>query len=82
MEFRGQKVFYYINNKSGVYSCCVDAPKAFDMVHHDKLFDILIDHKVPAVALKSLLHMYQRKCMRTVWKTRFSKQFGTSYVIR
>ncbi len=50
--------------------------------HHDKLFQILRDRKMPAIALRSLLDMYQRQCMRTVWKTKFSRQFGTSNGIR
>ncbi len=75
-------VFYYVNNNSDVYSCCVDVNKAFDRVCHDKLFQILIDRKMPAIALRSVLDMYQRQCMRTVWKAKFSRQFGTSNGIR
>ena len=32
----------YINNGSDVYSCLLDASKAFDRVHHGKLFRILV----------------------------------------
>ncbi len=41
-------VHYYINNKSDVYSC-VDVTKAFDKVRHDKLFERLMETKVPAI---------------------------------
>ncbi len=48
---------YYVNNKSDVYSCCVDATKAFDREKHDKLFDLHIGRKIPALALRALLDM-------------------------
>ncbi len=73
---------YYVNNKSDVYSCCVDATKAFDMVKHDKMFELLIERKIPALALRALLDMYQRQKMRTVWSGVFSRLFGTSNGIR
>ncbi len=59
-------VRYFVNNKSDVYSCCVDSTKVFDRVKHDKLFDMLIERKIPAIVLKVLLYMYQRQKMRTV----------------
>ncbi len=43
---------------------------------------IMTSYKMPAIALRSLLDMYQRQCMRTVWKAKFSRQFGTSNGIR
>ncbi len=69
---------YYVNNKSDVYSCCVDATKAFDMVKHDNLFELLIERKISALAIRALLDMYQRQKMRTVWSGKFSRLFGTS----
>ncbi len=54
-------VCYYVTNKSDVYSCCVDATKAFDRVKHDKLFELLIERKIPALAIRALLDMYQRQ---------------------
>ncbi len=44
-------VCYYVNNNSDVYSCYVDAAKAFEIVRHDKLFDVLKDKKIPALFL-------------------------------
>ena len=37
----------YINNGSDVYSCLLDASKAFDRVHCGKLFRILLSKKLP-----------------------------------
>ncbi len=53
-------VRYYVNNKFDVYSCCVDASKAFDKAKHDKLFELLIERKIPALAFRTLVDMYQR----------------------
>ncbi len=71
-------VHYYINNKSDLYSCCVDATKLFDRVHHDNLFELIIERKVAAIVLRALLITYQRKPMLTVWNGKFSRQFSTS----
>ncbi len=71
-----------MNNKYYVYSCCVDATKAFDRVKHDKLFELLIERKIPELALRALLDMYQRQKMITVWSGEFSRLLGTSHEIR
>jgi hypothetical protein len=60
----------------------VDATNAIDRVWHDKLFDLLIARKVPAIALRALLDMYQRQSMRTMWNGKYSRLFGTSNGIR
>ena len=73
-----------MNNNLNVYACCVDATKAFDRVHHDKLFELLMYsyREIPAIALRALLDVYQRQPMRTVWKGKHSRQFATSNGIR
>ena len=38
-----------INNGSDVYSCLLDASKAFDRVHYGKLFRILLSKKLPYI---------------------------------
>ncbi len=40
---------YYLNNNSDVYTCFIDATKAFDHIRYDKLFQILIDRGMPAL---------------------------------
>ena len=37
---------HYMSNNSNVYSCLLDASKAFDKVHYGKLFHILLNRKV------------------------------------
>ncbi len=77
-----ESVCYYVNNKSDVYSCCVDPTNAFDRVKHVKLFELLIERKIPALAIRALLDMYQRQKIRTVWSGTFFRLFGTSNGIR
>ncbi len=43
---------------------------------------LLIEHKVPAIALWALLDMYERQSMRTMWKEEFSELFTTKNGIR
>ncbi len=69
-------IHYYIDNKSDVYSCCVDTIKAFDS------FNFWFICKVPAKALRTLLDMYEKQCMRTMWKEEFSELFTTTNGIR
>ncbi len=69
---------YYLNNNSDVYTCLIDATKAFDRIRYDKLFQILIDREMPALAVRSMLDLYQRQVVRTVWKGHLSRGFGTS----
>ena len=73
---------YYLNNDSEVFSSCVDASKAFDRVQHDQLFDILIERKVPAIAIRALKDMYTRQQMRTVWNGHHSEKFHTANGVR
>ncbi len=69
---------YYLNNNSDVYTCLIDATKAFDHIRYDKLFQILIDRGRPALVLRSMLDLYQRQVVRTVWNGQLSRGFGTS----
>ena len=45
----------YANEGSNVYSCLLDASKAFDRVHWGRLFKILIERKVPFLFIRILL---------------------------
>ncbi len=71
-------ISYYLNNNSDVYTCFIDATKAFKCIRYDKLFQILIDIGMPALAVRSMLNLYQRQVVRIVWKGNLSRGFGTS----
>ncbi len=66
---------YYLKNNSDVYRCYIDATKAFDRIRYDKLFQILIDRGMLALAVQIT---YQRQVVRTIWKGHLSRGFGTS----
>ncbi len=61
-----EMINYYLNNNSDIYTCFIDATKAFDRIRYDKLFHILIDRGMSALAVRSMLDLYQRQVVRTV----------------
>ena len=75
-------VRYYCNQSSDVYSCYVDATKAFDRVRYDKLFNLLIERGLPPVVIRALLDLYERQQLRTRWKGHTSNIFNTTNGIR
>ena len=75
-------VRHYANHNTDVYSCYVDASKAFDRVRFDKLFTLLIARGIPPIILRSLLNLYKNQLIRTRWKGHMSDMFGTINGIR
>ena len=73
---------HYMNNGSNVYMCCLDASQAFDKIRHDKLFEILIDRKIPPIDLRIVLDLYARQKVRTTWLGEISSAFGANNGIR
>ena len=55
---------YYRQNGSQVYSCLLDASKAFDRIHYGKLFNILISKTLPAFIIRVLFDSYSRQQSR------------------
>ncbi len=66
---------YYLNKKSSVYACMLDASKAFDKVQFGKLFKILVDRKMPAIAIHLLFDNYTRQSICTTWNGTKSHTF-------
>jgi hypothetical protein len=75
-------VRHYANHNTDVYSCYVDASKAFDRVRFDKLFTLLIARGIPPIIFRSLLNLYTKQIIRTRWKGHMSDVFGTINGIR
>ena len=65
----------YINNGSDVYSCLIDASKAFDRVHYGKLFRILLSKKLPILIIKLILDSYLRQSVCVMWDSCKSEYF-------
>ena len=50
---------YYTRQNSPVYTCFLDASKAFDRINHWTLFKKLIDCNVPLLIVRILVFWYQ-----------------------
>ena len=51
----------YINNDITVYSCFLDASKAFDRVHYGILFSILLSKNIPKIVVRLYYDSYMRQ---------------------
>ena len=69
---------YYLRNNSNVYCCMLDASKAFDYVHYDKLFTILRQRGLPFIIICFLLNDYVIQLVRTKFATCYSSSFSVS----
>ena len=54
---------YYTKQKSSVYTCFLDAAKAFDRVSHWTLFSKLINRNIPLVIVRIIAFWYQTQPM-------------------
>jgi len=65
-----------MERSSDVFSCLLDASKAFDKVHYGKLFSVLIDRKLPYIVIRFLLDSYTRQKVCVSWDSVKSRYFG------
>lgn len=72
----------YLNRNSPVFSCFLDATKAFDRVRFDYLFQTLIDRRVNWCDLRLLFDLYSRQKVRTSWHDSHSEYFTACNGIR
>ena len=61
---------------SNVYSCMLDASKAFDRVHFGSLFRLLLKRNLPLGIVRLLLDSYTRQQASTVWDQQKSSFFN------
>ena len=73
---------YYVDRQSSVYTCFVDATKAFDMVKFDKLFLLMIKRGVSGIDLRAIMDLYSHQRIRTVWLGAYSRLFSATNGIR
>ena len=58
-----QTASYFVTHGSSVHAMFLDASKAFDRVLHMKLFEKLIQRKVPICFVRLLKHWYKEQKM-------------------
>ena len=68
----------YIHRGSRVYSCFLDASKAFDRVNHKLLLRLLLKRNVPTPILRFLFSWYQSQTLSVRWNSTLSSGFGVT----
>ena len=77
-----EAVLKYRSLNSNVYSCFLDASKAFDRVNHYVLFDKLLKRGVPLYVVRILIFWYTSQTMYVRWNNVISSGFGVSNGVR
>ena len=75
-------ISYYNWFGSPVYTCFLDASKAFDRVEHWSLFKKLIDRNVPLVVVRLLVHWYRHQTLCVKWGRNTSSFFTVTNGVR
>ena len=77
-----EAVSNYLQNGRNVYSCLLNASKAFDCIHLGKLFAILSERNVPLCFIRLILDAYTRQqcccCLPTPFDPSDHPTFGTT----
>lgn len=73
---------FYRNNSSPVYTCFLDASKAFDRVNHWELFKKLMKRNVPYAIVRILMFWYQTQTLCIKWGESTSCYFGVKNGVR
>ena len=68
-------VKYYTDQMTPVYTCLLDASKAFDRVNHWTLFAKLIETEAPLLIVRVLLFWYQKQQLCIKWGKSCSTYF-------
>ena len=77
-----QVVAKYIYNGSPVFACFLDASKAFDLVRHDILFDLLLSRGLPSPVVRLLSSWYSTQNLSVRWGRASSTPFTVSNGVR
>jgi len=77
-----QTALYFVTHGSSVHAVFLDASKTFDRVLRMKLFEKLIQRKVPMCFVRLLKHWYKEQTMQIKWGKHFSEPFHVSNGVR
>ena len=77
-----EAILKYRALNSNVYSCFLDASKAFDRVNHSKLFDTLVKRGVPFYIIRIIRFWYTSQTMYVRWNNVMSSGFNVSNGVR
>ena len=71
-----ETVSYFKERNSNVYSCLLDATKAFDRINHGKLFRLLLQRGMPPLIVRFLINCYGNQSISVSWNKHRSESFG------
>ena len=77
-----EPILKYSDLSSHVYTCFLDASKAFDPVTHFKLFTTLIKRNVPMYIIRIIIFWYTSQTMYVRWNNTMSTGFNVSNGVR
>ena len=77
-----QTINHFNKLGSSVYGAALDFKKAFDRVHHLKLFKSLMDAKLPKYFISLLCNWYAKMFVSVKWNGTFSKSFQVRSGVR
>jgi len=77
-----QTASYFVTHGSSVHAVFLDASKAFNRILHMKLFEKLIQRKVPICFVRLLKHWYKEQTMQIKWGKHFSEPSHVSHGVR
>ena len=69
---------YYTQKNCPVFTCFLDASKAFDKINHYTLFQKLLDRETPIILVRILLFWYTKQTMCVKWGNCMSDYFYVS----
>ena len=75
-------VSHYLSRDSRVFGCFLDASKAFDLVNHTLLFQLLLDRCLPKPIVLFLLNWYSSQQVSVRWSSSLSAPFTVSNGVR
>ena len=68
-------IHHYMSNNNNVYSCLLDATKAYDKVNYGKLFHMLWNRKISLCIIRLLMESFERQMTRVMWNSHVSDYF-------